>query len=76
MRAHPKGPYLALALVLGAGVANAITIRFDDADRPASDTLSVSGVTVTGGAGGDPGRPATALGFGLGSDVLGSALQR
>ena len=70
-----KGLYLTLALIIGPARANAITIRFDDANRPPSDTLNVGGVTVTGGTGygGSPGRPATALGFGLGSDVLGSS---
>ena len=69
-----KGLYLTLALVLGLGEANAITIRFDDADRPASDTLNVGGVTVTGDGWGGPGLPTTAFGIGLGSDLLGSSL--
>ena len=68
-----KGLYLTLALIIGLTNANAITIRFDDADRPPSDTLNVGGVTVTGGTWGGPGRPATTLGFGLGSDSLGSS---
>jgi hypothetical protein len=68
-----KGLYLTLALIIGLTNANAITIRFDDANRPPSDTLNVGGVTVTGGTSGGPGLPATTLGFGLGSDVLGSS---
>lgn len=68
-----KGLYLTLALILGLAEANAITIRFDDADRPASDTLNVGGVTVTGDGWGGAGRPTTAFGVGLGSDVLGSS---
>jgi len=68
-----KGLYLTLALMIGLTKANAITIRFDDTDRPPSDTLNVGGVTVTGDGWGGPGRPATAFGVGLGSDVLGSS---
>jgi len=66
-----KGLCLTFALIFGLAQANAITIRFDDADRPPSDTLNVGGVTVTGGVRG-PGLPATAFGVGLGSDSLGS----
>jgi len=68
-----KGLYLTLALILGLAEANAITIRFDDADRPPSDTLTVGGVSVTGNAWGGPGLPCTAFGLGLGSDILGSS---
>jgi hypothetical protein len=68
-----KGLCLSFALIFGLAKANAITIRFDDADRPPSDTLNVGGVTVTGNGWGGPGRPTTAFGVGLGSDVLGSS---
>ena len=68
-----KGLYLTLALIIGLAQANAITIRFDDANRPPSDTLKLGGVTVTGDGWGGPGRPTTAFGIGLGSDVLGSS---
>src|SRR5437867_1865292 len=68
-----KGLCLTLALILGLAEANAITIRFDDANRPPSDTLNVGGVTVTGDGRGGPGLPCTAFGIGLGSDILGSS---
>jgi len=68
-----KRVYLTLALILGLTEAHAITIRFDDADRPPSDTLNVGGVSVTGNAWGGPGLPATAFGLGLGSDIQGSS---
>lgn len=63
----------AVAGLLGASAANAITIYFNDANRGPSDTLRAGDVSISqfNAAGVDnvgSGQPATVAGFGLGSD--------